>query len=221
MIDLSQLAPFAAGFNRYCYVHPDDPRRCLKVLRPENIDARYARQAWYKKLLGKQRINDNRQEWLAYQQPALKHAGDEAWRHLPKLYPSVVTSLGEANVSDLILEADGRPGQTLEQYLKERGQTAAIDGAVARFCDWLRETGVLTRNLLPHNLVVVTRDDQPELFLVDGLGAPSVPNALARLPAYRDRYIDRKITRFHQRIAWEAGGRSGSWEDASRIRRSP
>lgn len=49
MIDLSNQTPFASGSNRHCYRHPSYPDRCLKVIRPDNIEARYQRQPALKK----------------------------------------------------------------------------------------------------------------------------------------------------------------------------
>ncbi|MDL0433336.1 YrbL family protein [Marinobacter sp. TBZ242] len=222
MIDLSDLEPFASGYNRHCYQHPDDPALCLKVLRPENIEARFQRQPWPKKALGKARINDNHQELKAHRQQAIRTLiaqGRDSllWSHLPRFHGSVDTSLGLANVSELIISSDGRPGETLEHYLQRRGFDQPVQDTVERFCNWLLETGILTRNLLPHNLVISDRTGQPELFLVDGLGAPSIPDILARIPAWRRRYISRRIKRFHLRINWETGERNESWEASQKL----
>lgn len=222
MIDLSACEPFASGHNRHCYRHPQDPALCLKVLRPENIEVRFQRQSWPKKALGRSRINDNHQEIRAHRQQALKKLiasgrEDLVWAHLPQFYGSTDTSLGEANVSEFLASNDGTPAQTLEHHLQKQGFDQTAKGAVDRFCNWLLETGILTRNLLPHNLVIADRQGQPELFLVDGLGAPSVPNGLAVMPAWRRRYITRRIRRFYLRIDWEIGDRSKSWLDSQRL----
>lgn len=222
MIDLSDLEPFASGYNRHCYQHPDDPTLCLKVLRPENIEARYQRQAWPKKVLGKARIDDNRQELRAHQQQAIRKLLAEGqsslvWAHLPRFHGSADTSLGTANVSEFISGSDGLPAETLEHYLQRRGFDQSMQEAVDRFGHWLSETGILTRNLLPHNLVIAVRNGQPELFLVDGLGAPAIPDTLAVLPAWRRRYIERRIRRFYLRINWETGDRNDSWEASQKL----
>lgn len=187
--DLSDQKPFASGYNRHCYWHPEIPDRCLKVIRPENIEARYQRQQPLKKLLGKSRLNDNKQEQAGHQQSAivsLIKLGHEStvWSHLPKFYGNTATSHGPANESELILDPSGAPGQTLEHYLRQNGFDAPIKAASGRFCTWLKATGILTRNLLPHNLVIAQRNNQLELFLVDGLGAPSVQNLLSAAPAW-------------------------------------
>lgn len=222
MIDLSGLKPFASGYNRHCYQHPDNPALCLKVLRPENIEARFQRQAWPKKALGKARIDDNLQELKAHRQKAIRNllAGEQSslvWAHLPKFHGTADTSLGTANVSEFISGNEGAPAETLEHYLQLSGFDQPIQDAVERFCNWLAETGILTRNLLPHNMVITDRDGQPELFLVDGLGAPTIPDKLAAIPAWRRRYICRRIRRFYLRINWETGERTESWEASQKL----
>lgn len=222
VIDLSDQKPFASGSNRHCYRHPDITGRCLKVIRPENIEARYQRQQPFKKLLGKSRLNDNRQEQLAHKQSAIEsliRRGYEGsvWQHLPRFYGEAPTSLGPANESELLLGDHGEPCPTLEQYLQQHGFDTAIQAACKRFCDWLETTSILTRNLLPHNLVIAERDNQPELFLVDGLGAPSIPNTLSAIPAWRKRYVTRRISRFYKRIAWELSDKKQSWEESQRL----
>ncbi|NMT65291.1 YrbL family protein [Marinobacter orientalis] len=223
MIDLSGLAPFASGYNRHCYQHPDDPALCLKVLRPENIEARFQRQAWPKKVLGKARIDDNRQELRAHQQQAIRrllarNQGALVWAHLPLFYGSVETSRGHANKSELIRCADGSVAPTLQTCLSQVGLTPSLRLAIDEFIHWLKRTRILTRNLLPHNLVVTDRTGEPQLFLVDGLGAPTFPTALSTLPGWSSHHISRKIGRFEKRLVWEQNPDDLSWEDFQRRR---
>ncbi|WP_228257407.1 YrbL family protein [Marinobacter sp. NP-4(2019)] len=221
-IDLSNHQPFASGYNRQCFRHPENPSLCLKILRPENIEARFHRQSFPKKLLGKRRIDDNAQELRAHQQQAIRRLisqgqAETVWRHLPRFHGSVQTSLGTANVSELLQDEHNRPAETLEQYLQRQRFDHPMQEAVERFCDWLQNTGILTRNLLPHNLVVVERANQPELYLVDGLGAPTIPGKLAIITAWRRRYIGRRIQRFYLRIEWELSDRPQSWEQSQKL----
>ncbi|MBR9871052.1 MAG: hypothetical protein GYB26_07940 [Gammaproteobacteria bacterium] len=223
MLDLTGQQPFAQGSNRKCYTHPLDATRCLKVIRPENITARFERQSPVKRLLGTERLNDNDQEIRAHHQRAIQQfleQGDEAlvWTHLPKFYGSVPTSLGEANESELIRCADGSVAPTLEHLIKEQGLTAELNQGIDEFLSWLQQTKILTRNLLPHNLVVSDRFDHPRLFLIDGLGAPTIPQALDSIPGWSSRYIKRKIARFRKRLAWEQSNEGLSWEDFQRLR---
>jgi hypothetical protein len=222
-IDLKSLVPFAQGANRYCFQHPENRDRCLKVIRPENIKARYNRQSPLKRLLGKARLNDNSQELKAHMQPAIRRliqAEKEStlWAHLPRFYGSIETSLGHANESELIRCADGTVAPTLESFIRNGELSNQLQKAIKRFEAWLAHTRILTRNLLPHNLVVTDRSGQPELFLVDGLGAPTIPQALAVLPGWSDRYIARKLARFHKRMLWEQSNEGHSWKDFQRLR---
>lgn len=223
MLDLSDQQPFAKGSNRKCFRHPLDSTRCLKVIRPENITARFERQSTGKRLLGKKRLNDNAQEIRAHQQRAIQNLleqGKEAlvWAHLPKFYGSVQTSLGEANESELIRCADDSVAPTLERLIKEQGLTPELHQGIEEFLSWMRQTKILTRNLLPHNLVISDRFDHPRLFLVDGLGAPTIPQALDAVPGWSSHYITRKIERFRKRLAWEQSNEGLSWEDFQALR---
>lgn len=222
MIDLTGCKPFASGYNRHCFNHPDNPAHCLKVIRSANIEARYNRQSPIKRLLGKKRLNDNAQELRAHRQTAInalnsKGQNDLVWAHLPRFYGSVETSLGQANESELIRCANGDPAPTLEKLIQQTGLSPALQEAIDNFIDWLRATQILTRNLLPHNLVVSDRAGKQELFLVDGLGAPAVPAALSHLPGWSSHYIDRKVRRFRKRLAWEQESRGLSWEEFQHI----
>jgi len=222
-IDLKHLVPFAQGANRYCFQHPENKDRCLKVIRPENIEARYHRQPPLKRLLGTARLNDNSQELKAHMQPAIRRliqGKNESilWAHLPQFYGSIETSLGHANESELIRCADGTVAPTLESFVRNGELSNQLQKAIKRFEAWLAQTRILTRNLLPHNLVVTDRSGQPELFLVDGLGAPAIPQALAVVPGWSDHYIARKLERFHKRMMWEQSNEGHSWKDFQRLR---
>lgn len=217
MIDLTHHRPFASGFNRHCYIHPDNPGLCLKVVRRDHLEQRYQRQPTAKKLLGRQRLDDNRQEQHAHRQAALAAPDSPAWQLIPAFYGSVPTTLGQANVSELIVNDDGSPACTLEHVLKAAPSSTPVQSAIDEFCLRLTQTGLLTRNLLPHNLVVQRTDAGLRLVLVDGLGAPTLAALLAGNAAYRRRYIERKIRRFHLRIDWECRGRPGSWEQAQKL----
>lgn len=222
-VNLDNLTPFAHGANRYCYQHPDNPNRCLKVIRQENIEARFRRQSPVKRLLGSARLNDNVQELKAHAQPAIRQllrVSKESivWSHLPRFCGRVETTLGSANESELIRCADGSVAPTLESLIRGNKVTPELQEAISRFEAWLADTRILTRNLLPHNLVVTDRSGQSELFLVDGLGAPTIPQALAGVPGWSERYITRKIARFHTRLAWEQDNGGLSWEDFQRLR---
>ncbi len=222
MIDLSNQTPFAAGSNRHCYRHPSYPDRCLKVIRPANIEARYHRQPALKRLLGKKRLNDNLQEIEAHEQTVIQHLlvqgqDDVVWAHLPRFYGQTATAQGPANESEFLTNPEGGAAETFEHYLARAGFDETAEALVQEFTDWLQRTGILTRNLLPHNLVLGVRNEKLRLFLVDGLGAPLIPSLLSTNRNWRLHYIDRRIRRFYKRIEWETSGREEPWELSQKL----
>ena len=52
MIKLTDDLIFAEGGRRYCFVHSDDPNKCIKTLSPNGDPVKRRKEAvWYKKLL--------------------------------------------------------------------------------------------------------------------------------------------------------------------------
>lgn len=225
MIDLSRQKPFASGGNRLCYRHPERPDLCVKVMRSGRIEELRNRAAWYKRLSGDSQFDDNAREAEGHAQPALRNAAPDsiAWQHLPRWYGIQATSEGPGAVSQLILDQRGEPAVDLETYLQRHGLDKPIAAALERFADWLHRTRVLTRNPLPHNLVVQwqrTGDDapeeRPELYLVDGLGCASFLPLAEWFEAAAQHYIERRIQRMWKRVHWEVSGRQIPWKEAER-----
>ena len=71
MINLSDAAPFAEGGNRKCYVHPNNPNRCLKVVHPGLLQEIKKNKPWYKRFRSIDSFDDNLREEKAYNQKAL------------------------------------------------------------------------------------------------------------------------------------------------------
>ena len=218
MIDLSNKQPFASGGNRHCYRHPEDPQKCVKVMRAGRIEELRNRAPWYKRLASDDRFDDNLRELAGYRQRALRDAGDDSpvWRHLARWYGLEETTEGTAAVSQLILDDNNNPAPTLESYLQQRGLDAPISAALERFADWLRETRVLTKNILPHNLVVCMQRGEPELILIDGLGRATLLPLPEWFEFFNQNYIQRRIQRMWRRIHWEVSDKSMTWKEAER-----
>ena len=215
IIDLSGSTPFAEGDNRWCFRHPYRPDRCLKIMKPGVAEALYTAMPLHKKLRGRDSADDNLREAQGYKQTALRKASGEPWKHLPRWHGRVQTSLGMANETDLIRE-EGKPAVTLEAILRETGLDQNVSAALQDFGHWLERTGILSRNLLPHNLVVQRETTPWQIYLIDGLGAPPLQDLFCRIPAYRRRYLRRRIKKMWARCEWEAAGRKGSWSEVEK-----
>ena len=211
MIKLNGITPFAEGGNRMCFVHPDNPNRCLKVAHPGILKKIKQTKPWYKQLRSTESFDDNLREQNAYMQKALKSDNPKIWNHLAKWYGMVETSIGIASETELIRN-NGDIAETLEEYLFRDGLTNEIKNAIEEFHTWLRDYLVLTKNLIPHNLVLTSQEGKLKIKIIDGLGS----QAFFPLPSYSNifakRYVNRRIELMWSRINWDLSGRKGNWK---------
>jgi hypothetical protein len=169
-IQLKETLPFSQGGNRLCFVHPDNPDRCLKVLTEASKPERRRAE---KGLLGRLRplhaFDENQQEHMALN-TLWSQFNESVTCHLPKTYGIPSTDMGPAHEMDLIRDEDGRIAQTLEQYLWNIGRDEPLKQAIDTFCaDWL-SNAPNTRALLPHNIVIQSKNLSLNLVLIDGYG---------------------------------------------------
>ena len=211
MIDLNGVTPFAEGGNRRCFVHPNNPNRCLKVIHSGLLETIIKNKPWYKKLRSAESFDDNLRERDAYNQKALRNDNSETWKHLAKWYGMVETTIGAASETELIKNED-LVAETLESYLFDNGLTDEIKLSIEQFHDWLRKNLILTKNLIPHNLVLKRVNNDIIIKIVDGLGS----QAFIPLPDYSNffakRYVERRIELMMSRIRWDLSGRVGNWK---------
>jgi hypothetical protein len=211
MISLEEVKPFAEGGNRVCYIHPDNKSLCLKISKPEVAKKMRSNAPWYKKLRPERSFDDNYREKSAYQQRAIKENPQKIWRHLAKWYEFVETSKGLASCTELITNND-EVALNLEEYLFSKGRTTEIDEALKEFEIFLKETKLLTKNIIPHNLAVKENDSGLTLKIIDGLGCMSFIPLPEISNSFADRYIKRRVKLMYSRIEWDLSGRKGSWK---------
>ena len=211
MINLQGVRPFAEGGNRVCYVHPDDKTLCLKISKPEVVKKMYQNAPWYKKLRSEKSFDDNFREDRAYQQKAIKENPQKIWNHLAKWYAFVETNKGLASCTELITNND-EVALNLEEYLFSKGRTSEIEKALKEFEAYLKETKLLTKNIIPHNLAVKENDFGLTLKIIDGLGCMSFIPLPEISNTFANRYIKRRIELMYSRIEWDLSGRKGSWK---------
>lgn len=205
-IELSRSEPFAIGGTRKCYVHPDDETRCIKVLRSDRTPLERRKTATgMRKFRSLRHWDDQLKEQVAYKQLMSRH-GSVLWNHIPEFHEVVATDLGTGIVTTVFRNHDGNFPLNLDQQIP-LGIDEPLRVAINEFKRWLRSELVLTRNLLPHNIIAV-RDTAHtcRLVIVDGLGNSEwIPIAswfktVARLK------IERKIARFEERIEFLRSG---------------
>tara|TARA_B100001287_G_C22677962_1_gene528719 strand:- start:353 stop:991 length:639 start_codon:yes stop_codon:yes gene_type:complete len=209
MIDLNNKKPFAEGGNRRCFVHPEKENRCLKITFNDRSKILKKNAPWYKKLRSEDSFDDNLREKKGYSQRALKMDDPYKWKHLAIWYGMVETSLGRASETELIRDSKNNIAITLEKYLLINGMTTEIKKAISDLESWLRSTLILTKDILPHNIVVSDKDNHLTLKIVDGLGSKSFLPFARIHDFFAKRYIDRRIEQMWSRIHLDLSGRKG------------
>jgi len=211
MIDLSNSKPFAEGGNRACYQHPNNKNICLKITYAGLPQKLKKIAPWYKKYRSFDSFDDNKREELAYNQKAISKNESIVWDHLVRWHGFEETSMGLASATEMVLN-DGVIAETLESYLFANGKDEKITVAINDFESWLKKTLILTKNIIPHNIVVKKTEGKLQLKIIDGLGCssflplPKISNFFAK------RYVSRRIELMHSRIDWDLSGRKGSWK---------
>ena len=211
MIDLSNSKPFANGGNRACYQHPENINICLKITHPDLPNKLKAKAPWYKKYRSLDSFDDNKREELAYNQKAISKNESIVWDHLVRWHGFEETSMGLASATEMVLN-DGMIAETLESYLFTYGKDEKITAAINDFENWLKKTLILTKNIIPHNIVVKKTEGKLQLKIIDGLGCssflplPKISNFFAK------RYVKRRIQHMWNRIHWDLSGRKGNWK---------
>ncbi len=200
MINLNKIKPFAEGGNRRCYIHPKNENRCLKVAIEDRSKILKQDAPWYKKFRSEKSFDDNFREKVGYSQRALRSNDSCKWKHLAKWYGMVETSLGPASETELIKDDKNNVAITLEKYLLTFGMTEEIKQAISDFEFWLRDTLILTKDLLPHNIVVGHEGCQLVLKIVDGLGSKSFLPLEEISNFFTKLYVERRIRLMHLRI---------------------
>ena len=208
------VTPFATGGHRLCFRHPHDPWLCIKVNRDGLDRALWLGAPWYKRLFRTIRsFNDNWCEYLAFQQPAIQSERKGVQRHIPHCYGWQDTDLGPGLVTDFFGDQDGLPSPTLDQYLQDNAGLEGIRDAIVEFNNFLLTSRVITKNILPHNLLVVSEAGcRSRLVLIDGFGCLSIL-PVARCSWLSYRYVARRLQKMELRLRWEINPESLSWED--------
>lgn len=194
--------PLFVGGTRRVFQHPEFADRCIKVLRSDRTGAaRRAKKRGWKQLLPASAFDDQLKEIRAYEQ-LLASTLDPApvWQHVPEYFGTAMTDCGIGIVTRLYRNYDGSWPRNLEQCLP-RGLTPALSAALGTFAIVMERHRVLTRDLLPHNMIAVEHAcDSVQVLVVDGIGsADFIPIAACSQRAARAK-VRRKLQRLEDRI---------------------
>lgn len=189
MLELDPHALVGKGLHRECYLHPDDPSRCIKIV-----------------VAGKRNENHREQAYYA----ALARRG-VTWEMLPKFHGLVPTNLGEGAVFDLVRDYDNRISLTLGHYLGSEQLTslhaAALRRALQDLKSYLLEQRIITMTLKPKNILFQRQTAETgKLVIVDNIGNSDflpLANYSTRLAQWK---IRRKWHRFERSMRRDFAG---------------
>lgn len=183
VLDLSNAVLIGKGTHKKCFVHPQDPSRCVKVAYNE---------------LGKRDLNREVKYLSAgYRR---KHISTV----LPRFYGTVQTSLGKGYVVDLLKNADGTACLSLKNWLENPALDGQLDPLIQQAMrllkEKIREEQVLCLAIYPEN-ILFSKDNAGNYrpFLVNDLGnAARIPLAYW-LEGVRLKSIEKRWQEFLER----------------------
>lgn len=200
LIELRGCEPFATGGTRLCFRHPDHPDRCIKVFRSDRTPLRRREQMrGIRRFRSLRRFDDQWKEQRAYEQLVrLDRPG--VWEHVPRYFGTEPTDMGPGIVTELLTNADQSiPHNIEESFAEPEFELSPV--ALREFKQWLRRELFLSRNLLPHNIVVVQQSaDSSRLVIVDGIGNNEFVPISSWFKPFARRKIERRIRFFEHRL---------------------
>lgn len=200
MLKLKNSRPLFVGGTRYVFQHPEHANRCVKVLRPDRTGAaRKVLRKDFKRHLPARFLDDQLKEIKAYRE-LLTRASETLWRYVPRYHGTEETDMGVGIVTQLMRNADGSWPKNLEQMLTH-GTDSALEAGIDEFVEAVGNLRILSRDLLPHNIIAVKENGAYRVMLVDGIGNAELIPLSTWSGFFARRKTQRKIRRFRQRCA--------------------
>lgn len=198
MLKLKNSRPLFVGGTRYVFQHPQHANRCVKVLRPDRTGAaRKVLRKDFKRYLPERFLDDQLKEIKAYRE-LLTRASETLWRYVPRYHGTEDTDMGVGIVTQLMRNGDGSWPQNLEQMLVN-GKDPALQAGIDEFTEAVGKLRILSRDLLPHNIIAVKEEHGYRVMLVDGIGNAELIPLSTWSGFFARRKTQRKIRRFRRR----------------------
>ncbi len=173
--------PIGRGKERACYVHPDDPRKAIKVPFGK-VD------------------QQTRREIRFYRKLARRNSGEN--RHIPQFYGTCETNLGKGIVVDLVRNYDGEISRPINWYLAQGVPLEEFDVYLEELKQaFLKHLVIFNHDLTIGNLLFQrTSTRSARLVAIDGLGDVVTFDFLNLFPFLVRRKIRRRWMRFMRRM---------------------
>lgn len=200
MLKLKHLEPLFIGGHRFCYIYPGDPDKCIKVLKPEFTGHERKKRCRTIKRYRPARSFDEQVKEIKGCNELIRKKNPRVWDHVPAFYGTEETDYGVGIITKLYRNSDGSYPANLAEILPE-GMSPALEAGIEEFKQWIQREQVITRNLLPRNLIAVTREDgSQQIVVVDGVGNPEFIPISNWLSFCARKKIQRRLRFFQHRI---------------------
>lgn len=175
-LHIEQRSVVASGVQRAVYLHPSDPAKLIKLLKPQDqLKRRNSFNGIFDRLFPSTRLRQIRKEYAEYLRIMLQHP--EPRFHLPitHMFGFVTTDLGLGCLTEKVTGPDGGLGETLSHKVKagtlSDGDIALLNTTIGELFTY----GIRASDLNPRNFVFGHRDlgngrGDLECVLVDGFG---------------------------------------------------
>jgi len=173
--------PIGRGKERACYIHPEDPRKAIKISMGKGRDQTLRDIKFYRKL-GRHTVSEN--------------------HHIPGFYGLCDTNLGEGMVVDLIRNYDGEISRPLNWYLAQGVPIEEFDAHLEELKQsFLQNLIIFNHDMTIGNLLFQKSSSRSaRLVAIDGLGDVVALDWLNRFPFLVRRKIERRWGRFMARV---------------------
>ena len=173
--------PIGRGKERACYVHPEDPRKAVKVP--------------YGKI-----DQQTRRDIKFYRKLARRDSGENP--HVPGFHGTCETNLGKGIVVDLVRNYDGEISRPINWYLAQGVPLEEFDVYLEELKQaFLKHLVIFNHDLTIGNLLFQrTSTRSARLVAIDGLGDVVTFDFLNLFPFLVRRKIRRRWMRFMRRM---------------------
>ncbi|WP_342078107.1 YrbL family protein [Yoonia sp. SS1-5] len=175
-LTLSEESLVASGVQRAVYLHPTDPTKLVKVLKPDTDQPRRTNfNGIMDRLFPSTRIRQIRMEYQEYLRVMLQHPEPGFRAPISHMFGFATTNIGLGCLTERVMQPDGSLGQTLSDKVKNATLTdddlALLNATVSR----IFALGIRASDMNPKNFVFGHRDNgsghgPAECVLVDGFG---------------------------------------------------
>jgi len=189
------------GDNRYCYEHPEDSTRCIKVDKPWNSGFHNSRQKRVKKAIMPwlADFSSNREESRFYWSRVRK-VGDIFYLHGPHCYGIVQTNLGPGLVFERIRDTNGSFSERLDYYVqKNPEELECLLSLVDKLRTFLLDQELYLFTSNADNFLVQLKDGKADaIFVIDWKTEGRTNNDLPIYKIFKSMARKRFIKKFSE-----------------------